>query len=63
MAYSYGQFGYTLNTKGYEKGTVNNTHFFRADVRVYYNAYPSVLAGREDVSLESTAYSSCYSCY
>jgi hypothetical protein len=63
MTYSYGKFCYTLNTKGYEKGTIYNTHFFRGDVRVYYNSNPSVLAGREDASLESTTYSSCYSCY
>ncbi|HUI08299.1 MAG TPA: HYR domain-containing protein [Verrucomicrobiae bacterium] len=61
MAYKCGQFCYTLNTKGYEKGTLNNNHFFRADVRVYYKSNPDVLVGREDASLESTATScSCY---
>jgi len=59
MPYRCGQFCYTLNTKSYEKGTVNNTHFFRADVRVYYNSNPDVLVGREDASLESTTSTQC----
>lgn len=48
-----GQFRYTLNTAGYEAGTVNGPRFFRSCVWVEYNTSPGIPVGMEDVILES----------
>ncbi len=48
-----GTFQYTLNTSGYEAGTINKSRFFRSCVWVEYNSSPGVPVGMEDVILES----------
>ena len=53
MALSCGEFQYSLDTKTFENGTVNNNRFFRSCVWVEYNSSPGVPVGMEDVILES----------
>ena len=48
-----GEFLYNLNTAGYPSHTVNTSTFFRSCVWVDYNSAPGVVAGMEDVLLQS----------
>jgi hypothetical protein len=53
MVYADGQFQYNLKTSGYESGTVNNQRYFQSTVTVSYNSNPTILIGRNSVTLES----------
>jgi hypothetical protein len=53
MVLTGGSYQFNLKTTGFEAGTANNGRFFLSDVTVYYNSAPTVIAGEEDVQLES----------
>jgi hypothetical protein len=53
MALVDGKYKYNLKTTGYKSGTASSSLFFDSVVRVSYSNAPSIVAGSEDVRLES----------